>query len=400
VLAAVAEELRARFESFGTAGPLDSSRVWIGRDGEPVLLDFAAPRADGAAPAGGAMPAEVTAAQWRPFLAAFVTDGLGGAGQPAGAPPAAIPAVPLPGRARAVALRICADASPFASVEELLAALGDAQKGSDEVTRLRRTASLLIPALPSILLLFSLLTISIMRANAPPWYSELTTNVADYVSLIDRAAAAARRTPPDTSLRRSERAARLILSSARDSAVAAVMFGPSVLKSMTAHRREEVEKSAQMYPSPAQADVREAERWLRSDPAGPHLIGAEAIGGILLMVSYLVLGAFGAVALLFALILRGGLVLHLLGLRLQRLDGEPAERWRAFVRALVAWSPAVIFLAIKLRSVRPGSVKVNGLSLGPVGITLAVITVAGAVWCLVRPSRGPADLPRTAVMPR
>ena len=104
-------------------------------------------------------------------------------------------------------------------------------------------------------------------------------------------------------------------------------------------------------------------------------------------------------ALLSGTLFRGGVVLRLFGIAVVDDDGAPIGRARALVRSLVAWLPA---LAVPL--LLHGSVRSLIRSGEPPGVPLLLLTllfVAGMVWTLVTPPRGPQDrVARTWVVPR
>jgi cytochrome bd-type quinol oxidase subunit 2 len=53
-------------------------------------------------------------------------------------------------------------------------------------------------------------------------------------------------------------------------------------------------------------------------------------------------------ALISALVMRGGLVLHGLGIAVVRADGREISRFRSFARAIIAWSPILLLLGVEV----------------------------------------------------
>lgn len=98
----------------------------------------------------------------------------------------------------------------------------------------------------------------------------------------------------------------------------------------------------------------------------------------------------GVLAVLLALVLRGGMLLRLFGIAVVCGDGREIGRLRALLRSTIAWSPALVFwLGAFLPSIGFGK-----LFLDPDRITFFIpwVTLAGgAIWAVLRPERGPAD---------
>ena len=91
---------------------------------------------------------------------------------------------------------------------------------------------------------------------------------------------------------------------------------------------------------------------------------------------------FGVV---WAFILRGGLLLRACGIAVVTRDGKPASRLRALWRGLVAWSlvPAAFWVALRVGvSTRSRSLREE------VAIGLFLVGVA---WAVVHPTRGLQD---------
>ena len=98
------------------------------------------------------------------------------------------------------------------------------------------------------------------------------------------------------------------------------------------------------------------------------------IGLILLLLTFIAL--FG---LVWAFLLRGGLLLRACGIAVVTVDGKPASRLRALWRGLVAWGlvPAALVLVF---------------TMGPaIGSLAGVLLLAGAVLAVVDPGRGLQD---------
>lgn len=110
--------------------------------------------------------------------------------------------------------------------------------------------------------------------------------------------------------------------------------------------------------------------------------------------TFLSLIAIALLGLISAIVARGGLILRGLGIAVVTRDGHEASRLRAFGRAAIAWSPALILPF----SLWFGGVQMNDpLWLGGPCLVLA----AGAVWAVWSPTRGVQDrIARTWLVPR
>jgi serine/threonine protein kinase len=90
----------------------------------------------------------------------------------------------------------------------------------------------------------------------------------------------------------------------------------------------------------------------------------------------------------WALVLRGGFFLRLLGIAVVTRDGRPAARWRTLWRAIVAWwlAPGLGGVAALIA----GATHHYGVAIA-IGISIPVVFLAGAIWAALTPERGPQD---------
>jgi hypothetical protein len=98
------------------------------------------------------------------------------------------------------------------------------------------------------------------------------------------------------------------------------------------------------------------------------------------------IGAFGIV---WAFVLRGGLLLSACGIAVVTGDGKQASRLRAVWRGLLAWAlvPAAVWLGID-----------GGFTMG---VGAGVLFLAGAAWAIAHPTRGLQDrIAGTWLVPR
>jgi len=102
-------------------------------------------------------------------------------------------------------------------------------------------------------------------------------------------------------------------------------------------------------------------------------------------------GALAFVAglgLLGSLICRGGFTLRGFGAALVLADGRDASRLRALLRAVVAWSPLLVWFAA-LRMAPPVQRSTAAIALAYT--TAILLLAAGAIWAWLHPSRGIQD---------
>jgi hypothetical protein len=103
-----------------------------------------------------------------------------------------------------------------------------------------------------------------------------------------------------------------------------------------------------------------------------------------------------------SLVVPGGVVTRFNGLAVVTADGHPLGRARSLFRALLVWSPAVLWFVVLAASRRNPD---DGIPLPSSPMLLVVLTylllAAGAIATLVRPQRGPHDrLAGSWVIPR
>ena len=131
----------------------------------------------------------------------------------------------------------------------------------------------------------------------------------------------------------------------------------------------------------------------------------EGVGSVLPVMSTLFVAAalvIAFVASMFsAIAMPGGIATQTVGLGVVRRDGREIGRVRSLVRALVVWTPAIAwFVYLEMSS------KIQGFVPNPPnpmrGALLVLGTMAlGAIWTVVRTTRGPHDfVAGTWVVPR
>jgi hypothetical protein len=120
--------------------------------------------------------------------------------------------------------------------------------------------------------------------------------------------------------------------------------------------------------------------------------------GVLAMIAAGSAAFVAVLGLIGALAVRGGFTMRAFGAALVRADGRDASRLRALVRALVAWSPVLLFpLLIKFGP------PLDRITVGFAFLytLVPVMLLAGAVWAWKHPSRGIQDrIAGTWIVPR
>jgi hypothetical protein len=111
-------------------------------------------------------------------------------------------------------------------------------------------------------------------------------------------------------------------------------------------------------------------------------------------------GGFDVVmCLIGAALVPGGILFRLLGLAVVAADGREIGRLRSIGRVLVAWSPFLIWSVSLLPS--PITALQAGVARLEAAVLVLAVLLAGAVWTVARPRRGPHDwLLGTWIVPR
>jgi hypothetical protein len=106
-------------------------------------------------------------------------------------------------------------------------------------------------------------------------------------------------------------------------------------------------------------------------------------------------------AIVSSLVVRGGVLMRLLGLAVVNRRGHLVSRWLSVARAIVAWSPTLVmwtWFGVSLALER--SFEQTFASVWLVALTFAV-SLTGAIWTITHPSRSWQDRATgTWVVPR
>jgi hypothetical protein len=396
VLESLARELARRFGQDGTAGTLTPDHVWLDPSGRALLLDFPV-----TAPARDDPGVEVTPATWRAFLARIAA--LGFSGDPQGTLP---PRVPLPDYARAFLARLepGAAATP---IEDFSAGLDGVAGRPAEVTRRRRAAPFALLAFVPLFMLGVRFLFPLLTAHMPPWYRDLVVNLSEYRNALARADSV----PGDTLLQRTADAIRLLLAAdMREGRATPQIFNP-VAKDLSPEVRALLDRAAARDSAPDSTRVAAARAWVADHVRLPQLRTGWDVIPKAIVQSFTVLAWVGAIGVVLAVVLRGGLLFTVFGLSLVRRDGERAGRLRCGLRALVAWLPLLgllllgavatgVQVSVGSASLRPPVTQ--GLSAGTwQRLALVALALAGAAYAVWRPARGLAErITGTVLVPR
>jgi eukaryotic-like serine/threonine-protein kinase len=384
VLDSLARELAARFERDGTAGVASPDQVWLDPSGRALLLDFPL-RAD--APPG----VEVTPATWRDFLARVAALGFAGRGDTT-----LPPAVPLPLYARSIVARLGDGAD--APIADFVQSLDAAATRPADVTRRRRAGPFAVLGfLPAFILLLRF-AIPLITGNMPPWYRDLALNLDTYRETLARADSGA---ATDSAARRTAEAIRRILAHAQLAGRRTPQIEAQLLRALSPDAHAVLDTALARYPAPDSAQVAAARAWLSGRVTLPQIRTGLSVIPKAVTQAFTALAWLGAVGVVLAVALRGGVLFSLFGLVVATRDGAPAGRLRCGARALVAWSPLLGLLLIS--AVSSGvSVSVGSARLNPpvvhafsAGIwerlALVGLALAGAAYAVWRPARGAAE---------
>lgn len=374
----------------GTTPALDLDRLWIRQDGRLVLLDFPAPGAEPASihqNSGGLTPVALLSAVARRATKADAVL-------------AHFTQMPLSARRLLEHWERSPDAAIQTAREDLVrvAALPNA------TTRTHRAVPIALASAPIAFIL-------ILAAGLAGVLQTLTNSpnleMVSWLELLARAEppeASGLREPGVREAMETYVAGRYGSRLTDERVWESRLFQQSMLVAL---RRTAADISAR-HPSVSAADLARATTIIgpelerrkareRSRPAGgngPAAVAASAVG------------AFATFCVLICVVLgslavAGGIVTRLLGLAVVTRDGTEIGRLRSLARVLIAWSPAIVWLAYLWSSPKIQVWVPNPQSpLSWMFVTLALLA-AGAASTIVYPARGPHDwLSRTWVVPR
>ena len=395
-LADLAAELELAQEE-GTLPVLALDRVWITPDGRTRLLDWPAPNGDAE---HRGEPATTTTApedagsvltRIQQFLASVTTFCL----TPARPGTRASAALPL--GAHAVLDRLTR--GEFASEAELAGATGALVRGPAAVSRRDRALHLGGTGVFPILITGILLAVTLLL---PVFLPDVDQRLRFELSL-----AALEELEDDGDLTPEARARRRALevqvaSGLRTLRTVDATPGVSISFTPSPEQQPLIDRILAAHPDPSPEDVAEAAAVLGEAFGGAERNVVTAIIGQALPVA-IVGWLFVAplIALGSAVVCRGGLLLRMLGLALVTHQGQEASRGRVFLRAAIAWLPAMLAAVAGFYAfVQPLDNQEEAWLLGLFWVTGAVF-VSGALYAIVDAQRGVQDrIAGTYLVPR
>lgn len=369
----LADELRAGLDDGTLPAAIGVDRLWLTRDGRVLLLDYPAP----GAPAFPVAPIrDQRSAQ--EFLSSIARAAL-------------VRRVPLHAREF---LHSLSDGR-FESMAQVAGNLRADLEKPATVSFRRRLISVAVPVVIALLFAFGVArSVSLdTRRFEEQWAQAYPgrvspreiVEVSDY-SLWDDLA----KGDPAGSVDVRVHCLALLAGRYRDVAEAEEFWSrPAVAGASAARIRERIRTASKVKPTVSEDEIRKAEKALQ-----PHVKDhrqfseyAHFLVPLGLLNFVLAVGAF--VGIVGAALFGTPPLLRMNDLAVIKEDGRPAPRWRVTLRSLLAWSPIMIagVAAIIAQYARASEFRVALF----VTLTALLIAVLGAVWCVLRPERGPHD---------
>jgi hypothetical protein len=363
----------------GSIAALTIARVWITRDGYAKLLDFRAP---GVQPAAHQEePATLESGQ--AFLGSVAGSALARwSGDESGATAAAA-REPLPLSASAMLETLARRG--FTTWSEMVTRTAALLQGPDRVRRGRRAVPLVLCGVMPTMMALMFLVITPLMSRMMTSDVMALNNALVYLSYISQRAGV------DST---RDRAALEVYIAGR---FRSMITDPQTWVRPTAaillRQRALAERVVADHPNVSADEMAAATAAL-----GPFLRAQERDRGntasvkwwtvalMMFAVNFTFIALFGVV---WAFVLRGGLLFGGCGIAVVTGDGKPASRLRALWRGVLAWAlvPAAFWLGVRV-----------GVG---VGVGVGMLFLAGAAWALAHPTRGLQDgIAGTWLVPR
>src|SRR5262245_627447 len=363
--------------------PLGLDRVWIRADGRPVLIDFTPPGSARSKTAANLTPTRLLSA-----IAAEEASALRSS-----------PTMPWPISARALVDGWAV--TPPASLDAASAAVNSAAAAIERVTPTLRAIPIALTTAPvAFAFVAALVAVPAMQRLTNPQSAEV---IAWLGALTD----------PRTDSRlsdpaRRDAAERYVAGRYRSVLADGRFWSMSTGKGNMNRLRQTAEDILARHPSVSADEMAQLAVALAPEIEARREFSSsvgQGVGSVLPVMPMLFIAValfIGFVASIFsATAIPGGFATHTVGLGVVRRDGREIGRARSLVRALVVWAPAIAwFVYLEM------SPKVQGFLPNPSnpmrGAILVLGTMAlGAIWTVVRPTRGPHDfVVGTWVVPR
>jgi uncharacterized RDD family membrane protein YckC len=384
------QEIRAGLEDGTLPKSMSIANVWIDEErGGVRVLDFAAPGATIAS--GSHAVRDAYTAQF--FLHAVALAAL----EPT--PGAGLGRVALPLAVRGFLAQL--GRSEFATLDELAQALRELLEGVTAVSRARRIAGF-APAsfLPAIML-------SVGLAFGYTNYMTRRDPTIDRLDLLttrlQRLEASDGQSPEQV---RAREALRIYIGDRYQTAIADpaswVFRGTSSAALADRATAEDARTRAQAAdPAAREQAARDAADILADvDRRASSRLSPvwSMVEGMLAMMT-IGIAMVGVVSIVLSAIFRVPPGLRLMGLALASVDGQRVSRLRATMRGVVAWSPCVAVLVVM--GVASSASMLRAIDRLMLWTVADFVFVAGLVWTVARPERGPHDhIVATRVVPR
>jgi serine/threonine protein kinase len=387
-LADLSDEVAAGMKD-GSLPPLGVDRIWIGYDDRARLLDWPPPGSPASSP---------NATDAQRFLYGVAAGALRGVHpDQAQNEPVAMP-LPMPARALLESLRKGALDG------------GEAIRAQGE-TQLRNPAEIPIRSRAIQIGVCALLPVFLPLVVIGAFYLLQRTQTSDpeayaLKSSVERLASIAKKGPNLSAKDREERdaievyIAEHLQEAVEESAAVARRF--PVFNRV----RGEHELAAQAianHPQRSPEQVKKADevvaKLLVTKSQGLNaLTTRKVLWNIALVIIAFSCAVVGVLALIGSLVTRGGFTYRPFGVALVKDDGSPAGRIRAFLRALMAWSPVAVVCTLIVLGPGPNR---SDLTLTLLNTAVLLLFIGGAVWALLHPSRGIQDrFANTWIVPR
>ena len=379
----LAREIEAA-ERDGTLPSLSLDRVWITRSSRAMIVDVRPGRST--APDAISMTPPFDEAQGAPsasrgaqqFLAA-VTD-------------ASLTPEPLPLSARMTIDALTREDVP---ADRIAASVDAIVPGLDRVTSWRRGVSIGLTNAPVVLTILAALALVPLVSRVVQTEFLLPMNCLIEINKLDAA-----NDPSTLDLRRS--LGKYCSATYGSTYTNEFFWRDPRARQLTTALHPVAERVLADYPAVSLADAAVAadatratldEDSARSGAATGLAITMALPSGILLVCA--------AIALVSSLLVRGGVLMRLLGLAVVDSRGHLVSRWLSGVRAIVAWSPTLFMWAwFGLSLALERSFERTFAAVWLVALTITV-SLAGAVWTIAHPSRSWQDrVTGTRVVPR
>jgi len=390
-LADLSDEIAAGMKD-GLLPPLAVDRIWIGDDDRARLLDFTPPAfaADTAAagrPSGDLGPPP-DARNAQRFLYGVAAGALRGVNPDIAREERLAMPLPLAARALLESLRSGTMASP--DEVRTHAELQLRNPASHPVKR-RATQIAICAALPVILTIATVGALQLLRRSqtADPAAYALKTCAGQLVSFDKLGSRMTVKQREDYRLIEIYIAEHL-KDAAEESAAVARAF-PVMNRVRGEH--EVTARAIARHPTRSPEDVKKADEivaaLLKNQSSGLVALGTPmALWSLAVTMVGFAAGFVGVFAIVGSLVTRGGFTFRPFGAALVKNDGSLAGRPRAFLRALVTWSPIAVLCFLIVKGPNPAGAD---MQLTLLNTAILLMFIGGAVWALLHPSRGIQD---------